>query len=92
MTDKALRHLSRRELLELLVEQGQRNERLQQQLHAEQEERNSRRIAIGQCGTLAEAALRLGGVFEAADRAAAHYLELLQQRVEEKTDGDERNL
>lgn len=89
MTDRVLRHLSRRELLELLVEQGQRNEQLQQELSAAREELNTRRIAIQQSGTMAEAALRLSGVFEAADRAAEQYLALLWQRV---ADGDERNI
>lgn len=92
MTDKELRRMSRRELLELLVEQGRRNEQLQQELCAAQEELKQRRIAVQQSGTLAEAALRLNGVFEAADRAAAHYLEILQRRAEEKTDGDEGNV
>lgn len=92
MTDKELRRMSRKELLELLVEQGHRNEQLQQELHTAQEELNQRRIAVQQSGTLAEAALRLNGVFEAADRAAAQYLEILQQRVGAKTDGDEGNI
>lgn len=92
MTDKELRHMSRRELLELLVEQTERNEQLQQELSAVREELNTRRIAIQQSGTMAEAALRLSGVFEAADRAANQYLELLRQRLGACTDGDERNI
>lgn len=75
MTDKELRRLRRRELLELLIVQTDENEKLKKELSRAQAELNNRRIAIECAGSLAEAALQLNGVFEAADRAAKQYLE-----------------
>lgn len=75
MTDKELRRLSRRELLEMLISQIEENQRLKQELHQAQETLNNRQITMECAGSIAEAALRLNGVFEAADRAAQQYLE-----------------
>ena len=54
MTEKELRKLNRYELLEMLLAQGKKLERLEREL--------------------AEAAMRLNRVFEAADSAAKEYL------------------
>ena len=75
MTDKELRRLSRAELLEMFLEQMEKNEKLKRRLAEAQAELENRRIIIDESGTLAEASLRLNGVFEAADRAARQYLE-----------------
>ena len=69
MTDRELKRLSRAELLELLLDQTKENRRLRRRLKAAEEELAGRRIAVEQAGTMAEAALKLNGVFEAADRA-----------------------
>lgn len=84
MTDRELRKLSRAELLELLIAQTEENERLTQQLAAAEEALADRRLAIEQAGTLAEAALRLNGVFEAADQAAQQYLENVRRMAGER--------
>ncbi len=75
MTDRELKRLSRAELLELLLDQTKENRRLRRRLKAAEEELAGRRIAVEQAGTMAEAALKLNGVFEAADRAVRQYLE-----------------
>lgn len=41
---------------------------------------NERKIAITTSGSLAEAALKLNGIFEAADQAAAQYLDSLREQ------------
>ena len=74
MTTKELRRLSRKQLLQLLIAQMEENRALRRQL----QERNQ---AFEKTGSLAEAALRLGGVFEAADRAAQIYLEHIEGNV-----------
>ena len=79
MTEKELKHLSRAELLEMLLAQAEENRQLKKQLQAAQDALSDRRIAISQAGSLAEAALQLNGVFEAADRAARQYLENVQR-------------
>lgn len=87
MTDKELRRLSRAELLEMLLAQMEENERLNRRLQAAQAALADRRIAIEESGTLAEAALKLNKVLEAADQAARQYLENIRRRAEEGSDG-----
>lgn len=87
MTDKELKRLSRGELLEMLLAQIKKNERLKQRLEEAQAALSDRWLAIDEAGTLAEAALKLNGVFEAADRAAQQYLENIRHRAEEGTSG-----
>ena len=55
MTDKELRKLNRRELLEILVSQQKEIDRLRSELHQAKEELQDRRIAIEKAGSLAEA-------------------------------------
>lgn len=75
MTDKELRHLNRRELLEILVDISRSNEELKQE-NAELKARiEDRELRCSEAGSLAEAAFRLNGVFEAAQAAADQYLE-----------------
>ncbi len=69
-----LRKLKRADLLEILVEQGRELERLRHELALAQAELEDRRIRIDNCGSIAEAALQLNGVFEAAQAAADQYL------------------
>ena len=74
MTDKELRKLSRAELLEMLIQQIERNEELEAELKKAKTELRNRAITIENAGSLAEAALQINGVFEAADSAAKQYL------------------
>lgn len=82
MTKKELKHLSRSELLEMLIGQMEENEKLKIDLEQAQEQADSRQIAIDRAGSIAEAALALNGVFDAAQAAAAQYLENIQQTEE----------
>ena len=74
MTDKELRKLNRAELLELLVDQAAEMDRLREQLEEARRALEERTILMKKAGSMAEAALELNGVFEAADRAARDYL------------------
>lgn len=84
MTDRDLKKLSRADLLELLLEQRKINARLYTELQDAKEKLACREIEIATAGSLAEAALRLNGVFEAADQAAKQYLENVRRMAEEK--------
>ena len=75
MTDKELRRLSRSELLEMLIEKTTENEQLKLKLEQAEAQLNDRRIAIDKAGAIAEAALHINNVFEAADKAVKQYLE-----------------
>lgn len=87
MTEKELGKLNRRELLEMMLQQTKRIE----ELEAELNEKNSRlaekdsilaekSINLEKAGNIAEAALQVSKVFEAAQTAAAIYLENIEAR------------
>ena len=82
MTDRDLKKLSRVELLELLIAQTKETERLRVQLEEANAKLESRTIEVKEAGSIAEAALRLNGVFTAAQEAAAQYLENVKQRYD----------
>jgi len=75
MTERDLKKLSRLELLELLLQERRENDKLKEQVQELQEKLDDRAIRIGECGSIAEAALKLNGVFEAAEAAAQQYIE-----------------
>ena len=82
MAKSELRRLNREQLLQLLLETEEENERLKEenaQLRAQLQERF---IRVEKCGSLAEAALALNGVFEAADAACRQYMENIEQRFD----------
>ena len=83
MTDKELKRLSRTELLELLVNQVEENEALKAQVSALTAKLEERAIQIEESGSLAEAALKLSGIFSAADEAAERYLENRKRQAAE---------
>ena len=82
MTDKELRRLSRTDLLEMLLEQSKEVERLQQELAEARQQLEERRIMTEEAGSIAEAALRINRVFEAAQAAADQYLENIRQQAQ----------
>ncbi len=75
MTNKELKKLTRLQLLELLVEQGKEMERLKRRAERAEEKLRKRMLLLSEAGSIAEAALRLNGVFEAAQAAADQYLD-----------------
>lgn len=80
MTERELKHLRRADLLELLLEQSRENDRLRQELTQTQEKLEERTILVNSTGSLADAALALSGVFEAAQDACDLYLENVRQQ------------
>lgn len=87
MTDKELRRLSRAELLEMLLAQTEENRQLRERLRETEKALADRRITLEQAGTMAEAALKLNGVFDAVDRAVQQYLENVRRTARERRDG-----
>lgn len=75
MTDKELRRLSRRDLLELLLEQTRRSEALAAELEQTRAALADRTLRVQNAGDLAHAVLEVNGVMEAAQAAARQYLE-----------------
>lgn len=79
MTDKELRKLSRSDLVQMLLQQSQEIQMLRKQLQSVEAALEKRIITILESGTMAEAALKLSGVFEAADIACQSYIENIRQ-------------
>jgi len=80
-----LRKLSKLQLLELLAQQERELQSLREALAAMDAELAERRIKIEQSGSIAEAALKINDVFEAAQRAADQYLLSLQKEAEPRS-------
>lgn len=78
MTAKELKKLSRTELLEMLLQQVEENEALRQELEETRARLEERTIVHENSGSIAEAALRISGVFDQAQRAADDYLESIR--------------
>lgn len=89
MTDKELRRLKRSELLEIMVEQGKEIERLQKRLSEAEGKLQERRLIMENSGSIAEAALKINQVFEAAQKAADQYLESIRESCDSKSDKKE---
>lgn len=82
MTAKELKKLRRSDLLEMMLELRRENDALHAQVEELQRRLDDRRIVIADSGTLAEAALRLNGVFQAAQAACDQYMENMRIRME----------
>lgn len=81
MTEQELKKLRKGDLLEILLDLSKENEVLRAQLDKARSQLTSRTIAVEKSGSLAEAALRINGVFEAAQAACDQYTQNLQQRM-----------
>ena len=82
MTPKELRRLRRSDLMEMLLELSKENLQLRQELDEANQKLRDRTIRIEEAGSLAEAALLLNGVFEAAQAACQQYEENLRMRCQ----------
>lgn len=85
MTPKELRRLRRSDLMEMLLELSQENRELRRELEDAKRQLQDRTIRIREAGSLAEAALQLNGVFEAAQAACQQYEENLRLRCQDPT-------
>lgn len=81
MTEKQLKKLSRRELLEMLVLQTRKVEQLEKQLEEANRKLNDKMIVIENSGSLADAVMQLNGVFEAAQAACEQYVDVVRRRM-----------
>ena len=83
MTGKELKKLSRTELLQMLLYQVEENEQLRNRLEEAETRLRERAIVMEHSGSMAEAAMRLSGVFDQAQQAADDYLESIRLANEE---------
>lgn len=74
MTDKELRHLNRRELIDIIYELQKRYADSENEVERLQADLNRKALSVSESGSIAEAALKVNGIFEAAQAAADQYL------------------
>lgn len=91
--NKELKRMSRKDLLEILVNQSKKIDELTKELDETKEKLEDKKIVISESGSLAEASLRLNKIFEDADNAAKQYLdniaslnEKLEKELESKAE------
>ncbi|MCR5635619.1 MAG: hypothetical protein K6F76_00345 [Clostridiales bacterium] len=91
MTNKELKKLTRTELLELLLAQTERADSLEKEIKELRKKLSEKEIAIQNSGSIAEAALKINDIFNAAQAAADQYLMNIKgdadMPFEQKTDG-----
>lgn len=83
MTQKELKRLSRGDLLEMMLSLSKENEHLRKELHNARQQLEDRRLTVEHSGSLAEAALQLNGVFQAAQEACDQYSLNIRTQAEE---------
>jgi cell division septum initiation protein DivIVA len=83
MNQKELRRLSRSDLLEMMLSLSKENEHLRRELHQVKSKLEDRTIAMDSSGSLAEAALNLNGVFQAAQAACDQYTLNIRSRADQ---------
>lgn len=91
MTDKELRKLHREDLLQILISQQRQIDELNAALEESEAALNDKKIALEESGSIAEAALRLSGVFTAAQDAADRYSEEMRERADALVAEAQRN-
>ncbi|WP_072903097.1 hypothetical protein [Hathewaya proteolytica] len=69
-----LRKLSKIELLEIMKKQEEENEKLRQQIQLLTNELQEQKMKFSSVGSLAEAAIGISGIIEAAEKAADIYV------------------
>lgn len=85
MTENEMKRLGRSQLLEILVDQSREIERLNRELDEMKVKLSERTLSVENSGSLAEASLKINGVFEAAQKAADDYVENVRHRMEAYT-------
>ena len=82
MTEKELKKLNRYQLLELLIVQTERADKLQTKLEEAEKQLNEIDLKMTSLGSIAEASLQLEGVFQAAQAAADLYIDAARKKAE----------
>lgn len=79
MTDKEFRRLRRIELIDIIYKLQNNEEQLQAEIASLKQQMANRELKLSKVGSIAEAAMSLNGVFEAAQAAADQYITEVQK-------------
>lgn len=80
MESRDLKKIKRKELLELLLKQKIRIEELENELEETKKKLEDKNIKIEESGSIAEAALKLNGIFEVAQKSIDDYVENVKKK------------
>lgn len=83
MMDQEVRRLTRAELIEIIYRLQIQEEQMRKKLEALECQLADKKLDIAESGSIAEAALRLNGVFDAAQRAADQYCAEVNRRTDQ---------
>lgn len=75
MTEKELKKLNRKDLLQMLIEQSQVVQELRDELAEAEEKLEDKTIVIEESGSIAEAALKLNDLFRVAEDTCKDYVD-----------------
>ena len=78
MTDKEFKHLKRSDLIYIIYEYQKKQEELLEENRELREKLSDKELRIEKAGSLAEAAAKLNGLFEAAQQTADDYMSQLE--------------
>ncbi len=78
-----LSKLSKKDLLEIMLRQGEEIDSLREQIKDLQAKLDDREIRMARVGSLAEASLAVTGIFKEAEKAAAIYLQNAKRMIDE---------
>ena len=82
MTEKELKKLNRYQLLELLVMQTERADKLQEQVEKLEQQLAKRDFTFSELGSIAEFAVEVSGVLKASQQAADMYLDSARKHAD----------
>ena len=83
MTDKEFKRLSRSQLIDIIYQYQLKQDELMAENERLSKELEDRRIRVCEAGNIANAALEIHDVMQAAQAAAEHYLEEMQRILDE---------
>ena len=84
MTAKEFKRLSRSQLIEIIYQLQLKQEELTADNEKLSKALADKRLRVSKAGNIAEAALKIHNVMQAAQDAAAHYLEEIQIRADQE--------
>ena len=84
MTDKEFKRLSHFQLIDIIYQLQLKQEELIADNEALTKALDDKRIQVSKAGNIAEAALEIHNVMQAAQDAASHYLEEMQIRIDQE--------
>lgn len=91
MTDKEFKRLSRPQLIDIIYQFQLKVDKLTEQNQKLEQQLADKRFRVSQAGNIAEAALEIHNVMQAAQDAASHYLEEIRN-IREQTEENCRHL